>query len=344
MLKPIIRPQLKKLLHKSTLFCMPGHKGSLNALDITEITGADDLRRPKGILHDAQRQLAKVFNVPFAQFLVGGSSLGIHTMVKYYCDIGDTLIINDGAHVAVHNIAKILNLKTITLPINKIDNFGIAAPIMPDDVERTIKQHPDAKAVLITSPTYYGIFSDVKGIAKVCHANNIPLIVDQAHGAHFSFSHSLPPNAIEAGADACNISVHKTLPSLTQTAMLLSRVDMSEQLNLFCTTSPSYLFMMAIEEACIKMHKKGEKMIDALITNCNNFKNAIKFNTLSNNYTDPTRLVISLPGNRANEIANSLAQKRIYIEMCDGKNIVLIPSVNNTKDDFTRLAKELNQF
>ena len=363
-------------LPQSGRFYMPGHKGTLSPLDVTETFGTDDLRNPNGILKEAQEKVAHICGAESSFFLVGGSTLGIQAMITScilnsppsegwtrsgrgggrgeHCspDHVDScfptldnfdylknilhnkkhkIIVDEYFHVSLKNIAILLNLDIILLPRQKLDYWNINKPLEIN--EEIIKQNQDAIGVFITSPTYYGICSNIPKIANLCHKYNLSLLVDEAHGAHFGFHEKLPQNAITNGADLCVQSVHKTLPSLTQTAILhkskssiINAETIQTALNLFQTTSPSYLFMISIENAIDFAHNNKDKFT-WLINKCQEFRNSHE--CLKNN--DPTRLVFK------GDI-NDLKSKGIWAEKTDKhNNIILLPSICNTDEDFELL-------
>lgn len=248
-------------------FHMPGHKRNLKdllpgilseaaAVDITEIDGFDNLHEPEGILSDAMERAARLYGADHAFYSVNGSTAGLLTAISAAVPDGGTLIMARNCHKAVYHGVYLRRLKPVYLYPETVKGLGIAGGISPAQVEAALRAHPDAKAVLLTSPTYDGIVSDVEEIAQIAHAFHVPLIVDAAHGAHFGFHPGFPDSPVHQGADLTVVSLHKTMPCMTQTALLLvrkGRVSL-ERLRLFegiyQTSSPSYLLMAGMD-SCI---------------------------------------------------------------------------------------------
>ncbi|MBQ9989939.1 MAG: aminotransferase class I/II-fold pyridoxal phosphate-dependent enzyme [Lachnospiraceae bacterium] len=252
-------------------FHMPGHKRRMKdhplsqayERDITEIDGFDNLHDPQGIILEAMEKAKKLYGTKESFFLVNGSTAGILSAVHACVSYGEKIIISRNSHKSVYNAIALLNLQTAYLYPKQIPEWNMAAGITGEEVRRVIQKNPDAKAVLITSPTYEGFVSPIRDISRLAHEAGIPLIVDEAHGAHFPFSEEFPESALYQGADLVIQSLHKTMPSLTQTAILhvqgnLIRIrKLKRFLSTFQSSSPSYLLMASIEECLLLAEKKG---------------------------------------------------------------------------------------
>ncbi|MEE1516291.1 MAG: aminotransferase class V-fold PLP-dependent enzyme, partial [Lachnospiraceae bacterium] len=216
-------------------FHMPGHKRNMPLFksaydyDITEIEGFDNLHHARGILRESMDMAAGFYGTKKTYYLVNGSTCGLLSAISAVVEYGDKIIIARNCHKAVYNAVYMNNLKASYIYPKPVENTSILGGIHPKDVEKALEENPDAKAVVITSPTYEGVVSYVQAIAKVVHEKGIPLIADEAHGAHFSMSGYFPKSALECGADIVIQSVHKTLPSLTQTALLHICSDMVDE-------------------------------------------------------------------------------------------------------------------
>ncbi|MCD8301056.1 MAG: aminotransferase class I/II-fold pyridoxal phosphate-dependent enzyme [Clostridiales bacterium] len=206
-------------------FHMPGHKRQRMGdfvpedIDITEIEGFDDLHHAEGILMEGQQRLALACGADESFYLVNGSTAGILSAICGCIEKGDRILIGRNCHKSVYNAAYLMEAKVEYLYPEPTD-FGIQGAIPPEQVEDMMTQHPDIRVVVITSPTYDGIVSDIGAIAEIVHGHDGILIVDEAHGAHFGFSDGFPKKAIALGADLCVESLHKTLPAYTQSAAL----------------------------------------------------------------------------------------------------------------------------
>ncbi len=243
-------------------FHMPGHKRNpkfeylkgMSDIDVTEIDGFDNLHAASGILKRINDRAAKVFGVRASRMLVGGSTAGILASVRALTRRGDGILIARNCHGSVFNAAEICGLDMRYVLPDMLD-VGFYGSVTPAAVKDALDKSGDVKLVVVTSPTYEGVISDVASIAEVCHSFGARLLVDEAHGAHLGFA-TFEESARHLGADIVVNSLHKTLPSLTQTAILhicaedidISAVD--EQLAMFETGSPSYPLMASIE-GCI---------------------------------------------------------------------------------------------
>ncbi|MGE4282571.1 MAG: aminotransferase class I/II-fold pyridoxal phosphate-dependent enzyme, partial [Clostridia bacterium] len=211
-------------------FHMPGHKlgagfpeqfrDSFLDIDLTELPDTDDLHAPEGPIEEAQKLAAEAFGARQTFFLVNGSTCGIQTMIAGVCNPGDILIVDRNCHLSVIHSLILCGVIPQYIYPEYISDLDFIGGINPHEVEEALKKHPDAKGVFITCPTYHGICSDIKTIADIVHRYDKMLLVDEAHGAHFCFHPSLPQGALHAGADICVQSAHKTLPALTQSALL----------------------------------------------------------------------------------------------------------------------------
>lgn len=263
-------------------FHMPGHKRKKilfpdpYEMDITEIDGFDNLHHAEGILKEAQERAAALYGSKRCFYLVNGSTCGLLAAISAAAGRGDKVIVARNCHKAVYHALYLKELQAEYI-YPAITNHGIQGQITVEQVRKTLRENPDASAVILTSPTYEGIVSDVKKIAEVCHEQNIPLIVDEAHGAHLGFSGGFPENAVRLGADAVIMSLHKTLPSFTQTALLhlnstlIDEKKVERYLGIYETSSPSYLFMAAIDECIRMLSEEGEKLFFAYRKKLNDF-------------------------------------------------------------------------
>lgn len=251
---------------------MPGHKrkplGSLLdsafTMDITEIDGFDNLHQAEGLIAQAQEDANKLYGARETYYLVNGSTCGILSALSASVKMGEHILLARNSHKAAYHGVYLRNLK-VTYLYPECDEHGIACGIKAEQVRRALEQDNTVTAVFITSPTYEGRVSEVREIAKLVHARGIPLIVDEAHGAHFGIHPAWPENSNRAGADIVIHSVHKTLPSMTQTALLhvngelIDRERLRRFLRIYQTSSPSYVLMASIEQAIGNIRKDGVK-------------------------------------------------------------------------------------
>ena len=255
-------------------FHMPGHKRNAESVrgdfpferDITEIEGFDNLHHPEDILLEAQRNVAKLYGVKESFYSVNGSTAALLSAISAAVPRNGQILVARNCHKAVYHAIYLRNLKPTYIYPQMDGELWINGGIFPDKVERCLAANPELQAVLITSPTYDGVVSDVKEIAEIAHKYGVPLIVDEAHGAHFHFSNYFPTSAAELGADLVIQSFHKTLPSMTQTAVLHNcsdRVDsrlIRRFMGIYQSSSPSYILMASMDACMEKMSSDGNEM------------------------------------------------------------------------------------
>lgn len=263
-MQSILQKQCEQLAAERYPLHMPGHKRrqppapglSCYAFDLTEIDGADDLHDADGILAQAMGRTAALYGSARCWYLVGGSTVGLLAGIRAVATFGSEVIVARGCHKAVYHALELgrLTAHYVTAPV--VEAFGVYGSIPPAAVEAALAAHPRARCVILTSPTYEGVQSDVAAIAALCHARGVPLLVDEAHGAHYlPFAEPLGwrGGAVAAGADLVVQSAHKTLPSLTQTAWLhwngtlVDPAAVDRQLDVFETSSPSYPLLVSLD-------------------------------------------------------------------------------------------------
>ncbi|GAX44165.1 Orn/Lys/Arg decarboxylase [Tolypothrix sp. NIES-4075] len=235
--------------------------------DLTELSELDNLFAPQGVIQQAQQLAAEAFGASQTYFLVNGSTCGIEAAILATCGMGDKIILPRNVHSSV--VAGLILSGAMPIFVNPEYDLvlDIAHSITPASVQAALKQHPDAKAVMIVYPTYYGVCGDVEAIARITHQYNIPLLVDEAHGAHFAFHPQLPIAALAAGADLSVQSIHKTLGAMTQASMLHVqglRIDsdrLNKALQLVQSTSPSYILLASLDAARQQMALHGFELM-----------------------------------------------------------------------------------
>lgn len=262
---------------------MPGHKradqgGGLPwELDITEIDGFDNLHDAQGILKAGMERAARLYGSRRAFFLVGGSTCGILAGICAAARPGDTVLLPRGCHKSVYHALELRDLRPVYLPVPVDEDFGVAGSLRPETVAAALAAHPEAKLVIVTSPTYEGVVSDVAAITALAHEAGVPVLVDEAHGAHLGLAPWLPGGAVAAGADLVIQSAHKTLPSLTQTALahwnsnLVPEAEFARQLAIFETSSPSYLLMGSLDHCYALLEERGAALWEEYRENLEGF-------------------------------------------------------------------------
>ncbi len=375
-------------------FHMPGHKrqeipdgmqrdfSDPYGIDITEIDGFDNLHHAEGILKDAMDEAAAVYGADRSWYLVNGSTCGILSAVFAVTENGGRILTARNCHKAVYHAIYLNRLRAEYLYPEEIVEFGINGGIRTEDVRKALEKdamrcagksgdmrgkRTKIQAVLITSPTYEGVVSDIRAIADVAHEYGIPLIVDEAHGAHLEYAdrcHSFPKSALECGADIVIQSLHKTLPCFTQTAILHIKGDRVDQdrvaryLSMFQTSSPSYLFMAGIQR-CIRYmdstgrdgmiryeerlkwfmeQMKGLQVLEVLTRDiCGKYRAVAGW--------DPSKIVVSTMRAKdfhGEELAEMLRKNyHLEMEMTAPEYVIAMTSVLDTDEGFERLTKAL---
>lgn len=346
---------------------MPGHKrkagsffDTVSQYDITEIRGYDNLHDPQGIILESMEELSKVYGSKHTWPLINGSSCGLHAAILAVCRPGDHILIGRNCHKAVYHIIEMLQLKVHYLMPEISSTYHISLGMGENaimDMRKIIDSY-DIKALVITSPTYEGIVSDIEAFHNILKEKKIPLIVDEAHGAHFVFHDAFPKSAIHRGADLVIQSSHKTLPSMTQTAMLhlcsdlVSKESVSKALSYIESSSPSYILMASIEYGVhymINHEDKTQQYVDNLAylyTICGQLKHIslLDAQNVEEFEKDLGKIVILLPEGKMNgqELFDLLYEKHgIELEMAELSYAIAMTSVMDCKEDYERLYASL---
>lgn len=345
---------------------MPGHKRNtalaayLNplgaGLDITEIPGFSNLHDPNGALAERMRDAARLWGSRRAWWLVGGSTAGILAGISAAAAPGDEVLLARNCHKSVYNAVMLRDLRPHYLYPTPYPSQSFAGGVSPEAVEQALRAHPNIKLVVLTSPTYEGIRSDIPTISHIVHRHGAVLLVDEAHGAHLGLSPHFGPTSAQQGADIVVQSLHKTLPSLTQTGLLhlcSDRVDAAEigfQLSVFQTSSPSYLLMASIDSCVALLKEQGDTLFQNWADGLSAFYDTLKLHHLTlpladDPMADPSKLVISTRG--ANITGPELAKRlrdehRIETEMSAADYLIAMTGLGDTKEGLLRFANALN--
>ncbi len=353
-------------------FHMPGHKRNLESTpmkgafrcDITEIDNFDNLHDENGIILEAEERANRIYGADKTFFLVNGSTSGVLSAVSAAVPEGGRILAARGSHRSLYHAIYLRHISVKYLPYKINAVYQMPEPYTKEDIANALDDSIDA--VFITSPTYDGRCSDVRGIAEVCHERGIPLIVDAAHGAHFGFEGSnktregyvytkLPESAVKQGADIVIHSVHKTLPSMTQTALLHIKgnlIDVSRVkrfLRIYQTSSPSYVLMSSIDLCMKEMEENGKAFVDRLLE----FRNRIQIETrqcrnlrvLSGDTIDDVAKVAiyvkdaTMTGQRLYDILRE--EYNLQLEMAGEKYALAIISGWDKEEGITRLIEAI---
>ena len=366
-MKKSILNQLGEIINNNLVsFHVPGHKlgkiydrlgysnilESLYKMDTTEILGTDNLHSPEGIIKESQERAARVFNSKNTYYLVNGSTCGIQAAMMSVCNPKDKIIVNRDCHQSVINTLILGDIEPAYI-YPQIDNkTNILMGIKIEDAIDTIDKNLDAKAILLTYPTYYGKVYDLKTICNYAHSKGMMVIVDEAHGAHLGLSDKLPMTALEQGVDIVVQSTHKTLPSFTQSSMIhiqgerVNQERLTSILRMIESSSPSYMLMSSLELAVDIYETKGKDLMDELLDNIDIFKkNMEKYKNINiYNDDDRTKIFISSKelGMTGYELDEMLRMNyNVQVELSNYYGILLICTIGNDRGDFKSLEYAL---
>jgi arginine/lysine/ornithine decarboxylase len=356
-------------------FHMPGHKRQYGhegvkkfpnpfSIDITEIDGFDNLHRPEGILKDSLEWAADVYGSDKTYYLVNGSSCGILSAISAAVSNRGTILMSRNCHKSAYHGVFLNQLEVKYIYPQIILDMGIQGGILAEDVEELLKKNPEIEAVLVVSPTYDGVVSDIRAIAEVVHRFHLPLIVDEAHGAHFTFgkNFSYPVSALELGADVVIQSLHKTLPSLTQTAIMhvkkgfINIERLERYVQMYQTSSPSYVFMASIENCICYMEEEGMNQLgvfsEYLLSVRSRLERMENLKLLSNEIVgqygvfdyDNSKIIVSTrntgwSGGQVDQILRE--EYHLEMEMCGADYVTAITTLEDTKEGLERLCMAL---
>lgn len=356
-------------------FHMPGHKRNMKgysfadsfSCDITEIDGFDNLHQAEDVILSVEKTAARLFGSAETHLLVNGSTAGILAAISGCVLRHGKILLARNSHKAAYNALFLNELKGIFVYPKMIERYGIAGSIVPEDIEKILASDSEIEAVFITSPTYDGVVSDVEKIAKIVHKYKIPLIVDEAHGAHFGFyqpyaDHYQMQNSVRLGADIVIQSLHKTLPSFTQTALIhlngeiIQKEKIRQYLAIYQSSSPSYVFMAGMDQCFDILIKEGITLFVELSERLSGFYRQMRKlkclevilpeQLLSEGAygVDPGKLLIStkMTDVSGKELYDRLRKEyHIQMEMAAGDYCLGIATIMDTVEGFQRLSDAL---
>lgn len=367
---------LKKYIDDNVIpFHVPGHKHGKGIPELTsyvgeqilkmDVNGMKDLdyfNNPTGVINEAEKLFAHLFSAKKAFFLVNGTTSGIQAMIMSVCKPGDEIILPRNAHTSAVSGIILSGAIPVYVEPEISEELGIANGVTVDKIKETIESHPNAKAVFLINPTYYGFTSDVKTIVEIAHKYNMFVLVDEAHGAHMHFHEDFPLTAMAQGADMCALSMHKTGGSLTQSSALLigdsniSSDKVRQVLNLIYTSSASYLLMCSLDIARKQMAIKGRELLEEVLQMVRWARDEI--NKIDGVYGfgkdlignpgcidfDETKLGINVRklGYTGYEMESKLRNEyNIQIELADLNNILAIVSIGDSIENLKALVDSL---
>lgn len=357
-------------------FDVPGHKRGRGNMELTEFLGEDcmnvdvnsmkpldNLCHPVSVIRDAETLAAQAFHAASAFFMVGGTTSAVQSMIMYACKSGDKIIMPRNVHRSAINALILTGAVPVYVNPDVNAQLGIALGMSLAQVEQAILENPDAKAIMVNNPTYYGICSDLRRITKLAHEHNMLVLVDEAHGTHFYFGENFPVSAMDAGADIASVSMHKSGGSLTQSSFLIMGKSvnsdyMRQIINLTQTTSASYLLLSSLDISRKRLALMGRDIFAETVEMAEYARSEI--NSIGGYYAyskelingdsifdfDVSKLsVYTLPVGLAGiEVYDYLRDEYdIQIEFGDIGNILAYISVGDRKRDIERLISALSE-
>ena len=342
----------------SVSFHVPGHKNGtllgdqylyfqgLLKLDVTELTGLDDLHCPEGVIKEAEKLLSSLYGTERSYFLVNGSTVGNLAMMLSVLRENDVVLVQRNSHKSIHNGIELTGAKPVFLDPDFSEEWGVSGGVSPRIVKHALDMHPNVKAIILTYPNYYGLVNDLEGIITLAHSMNIPVLVDEAHGAHFITGGAFPKSAVELGADLVVQSAHKTLPAMTMgsflhiNSQLVSIETVEKYLYILQSSSPSYPIMASLDIARSYAATYMDEDHAYLNNEIQIFKNELQQidNIIVLNDCKKGDLLKVTIGS-ANELSGFQMQslfeeKGIFIEMADPVNVLLVLPLLKRNHDF----------
>ena len=345
---------------------MPGHKRNVDFMlsdlscniDITEIYGFDDLHNPHGTLLDMSQLAAELYGSLEAFILINGSTVGILAAIGAHTKRGDKILATTGCHRSIPNAAELFGLEVVYITPDIDEASAVPCSITPEAVEAALNKNNEIKLVIVTSPTYEGVVSDVKSIADITHRAGALLFVDCSHGAHLGFSDSFPKSPVTLGADFVVVSLHKTLPALTQCSLLhicSERADITATkrlLSILQTSSPSYVLMSSIDYCLRLLQSDSKRLFNEYEQKLNDFYGKVKKDCKHLRFPDTSsffgfdmgKIVIVTKNTNMNgmELCDILRTKyKIELERAEQNYAIAMTSICDTTEGFKRLADAL---
>jgi arginine/lysine/ornithine decarboxylase len=367
---PLVEAMLKYKEENIYPFHTPGHKGGRGMesllrnelgesvkVDVSLMSELDDIHEPETYIKEAQDLAAQTYGSDACFWAVNGTSQAIHAMLMTALKPGEKVLLPRNAHRSVAGGLILGGIEATFMQPDYCEAFGINFQVQPQAVEAALDKDASIKAVLLTSPNYYGVAADVEAIAKICHDRNVVLLVDEAHGPHLGFSDLLPKSALQCGADACAQSTHKIVGAMTQCSMLHvqgQRLDVTraaDVMSVLTTTSPNYLLMASLDAARAQLQVRGKEMAEDAVMAAN------KLRALCSKYAglkllseadcgglklDTTKVTVNFAewGYTGIEAGDLFRKAGIAVELVDAQNVLFLVTYADVTSDYeTALAK-----
>lgn len=359
---PIEQAMSRYAKRNTVRFHVPGHKGrgqesflsSVLPYDVTELPGLDDLHHPEEAILEAERLAAEVFRAEESLFLIGGSTVGNLALLLTVCRPGEVVLVQRNVHKSVINGLILAQARPIYLKPEMDPVTGQAVGVALIELQEKIREYPQARAVFLSNPNYYGMGYDLRAYAECCHLAGIPLLVDEAHGAHFGFAEELPLSAMQCGADAAVQSTHKMLSSMTMSSMLhiqgdlIDRSRLRQVLSMVQSSSPSYPLLASLDRARYELAQRGKELFQEGLLLAERLRQGVKEMGIPwlsavrregvYDFLDPLKVTLHTSSSLCSgfRLKEYLEVSGIYPEMADERLVLLVLSAETREEDIRR--------
>ncbi|SOC26158.1 arginine/lysine/ornithine decarboxylase [Ureibacillus xyleni] len=342
--RPLVEALQNFVEKKPQSMHVPGHKnGLLSTLpedlkialsyDLTELTGLDDFHHPEEAIFHAEKLLAKTYDAHQSFFLVNGSTVGNLAMIYATCKRNDRIIVQRNAHKSIFHALELVGAKAIFVAPEWDDKTKTVGGVPTDSLKEALRLYQDVKAVVLTYPTYYGLASkQLQQQIKLCHEYRIPVLIDEAHGAHLIGSKLFPPSAISLGADIVVQSAHKTLPAMTMASFMHVKSNLvdvqkvNHYLRMLQSSSPSYLLLASLDDAReyidSYLEHDGAYLMDKRVQWIDALRSLHPLEVVE--VDDPLKLLLRMPGYTGFELKNAFESQGLYVELADVYQVLVI--------------------
>lgn len=361
---PLVEAMLKYKNEDVYPMHTPGHKGGRGmeallrqemgesvAMDVSLMSELDDIHEPESYIKRGQGLAAHTYGSDACFWCVNGTSQAIHAMLMTSLNPGEKLLLPRNAHRSIAGGLILGGIEAVYLQPEYSKEFGLMLQVTPAAIEAALAADSSIKAVLLTSPNYYGIVADVQAIAAICHAHGAVLLVDEAHGPHLGFSEALPPSALQGGADACAQSTHKILGAMTQCSMLQvqgARLDLqrtADVMSILTTTSPNYLLMASLDAARAQVQAHGQEMAEAAVAAAGKLRAVCRAHAglkvleeadCGGLRLDSTKVTVNFAswGYTGVEVGEALRRARVAVELVDAQNVLFLVTYADVTSDY----------
>ena len=361
---PLVEAMLKYKNEDVYPMHTPGHQGGRGmeallrqemgesvAMDVSLMSELDDIHEPESYIKRGQGLAAHTYGSDACFWCVNGTSQAIHAMLMTSLNPGEKLLLPRNAHRSVAGGLILGGIEAVYLQPEYSKEFGLMLQVTPAAIEAALAADSSIKAVLLTSPNYYGIAADVQAIAAICHAHGAVLLVDEAHGPHLGFSEALPPSALQGGADACAQSTHKILGAMTQCSMLQvqgARLDLqrtADVMSILTTTSPNYLLMASLDAARAQVQAHGQEMAEAAVAAAGKLRAVCRAHAglkvleeadCGGLRLDSTKVTVNFAswGYTGVEVGEALRRARVAVELVDAQNVLFLVTYADVTSDY----------